>query len=159
MFEAAVTVMPAMSRRKPPCEDLCGGSFTFTSQKWTCRVFVPVNNLYNIYEADTGVKHHVKHTSPVTAQVRVLATSAVDPPRMRPHLRSCCRSLLVRSKSRAAINHLSGHVRPVRSVPHSLRGEAGRPITNPRHESLCCKPGRPRFDAPAEELRVIDPVT
>ncbi len=38
------------------------------------------------------------------------------------------------------------------------KGEAGRPITNPRHSRLCRGPGRPRFDAPAEELCVIDTV-
>jgi hypothetical protein len=41
----------------------------------------------------------------------------------------------------------------------SQAGEAGRSITNPKHESLCCSAGRPSFDTPAEELRVIDPVT
>lgn len=40
-----------------------------------------------------------------------------------------------------------------------LRREAGRPITDPRHERLCCKTGRPRFDTPAEELFIINAVT
>lgn len=44
----------------------------------------------------------------------------------------------------------------MRLASHSPRGEAGRPITNPKHFGLCCEPGRLGFDTPAEELRVID---
>jgi hypothetical protein len=43
-------------------------------------------NICNIYEAGTGVKYEVKHTSPVTAQVRIFARESVDLQRMTPHL-------------------------------------------------------------------------
>ena len=119
------------------------------------------DNSCNIYEAGTGVKHNFKHTLPASAQVRFLATKSVGLPRMRPHLRSCCRMFLSRSKSRAAINHLSEHL-CAHEVRFALPLNDGRPVAQSEPQasvSLCCKPGRPRFDTSREELRVIYPVT
>jgi hypothetical protein len=44
------------------------------------------SNSCNIYEAGMVVKHSLKHTSPVTAQVRIIAPKYFVPLHMRSHL-------------------------------------------------------------------------
>jgi hypothetical protein len=88
----------------------------------------------NIYEAGTGVKQYSRRTSPVAARASVFATRSVDPLRIRPHLGSCCRS--PSSDQRAgprSIIYPGIIAHEVRSAL-SPKEEAGRPITNPRHQ-------------------------
>lgn len=57
----------------------------FSVAAWTLhasRSHSPQTNLCNIYEAGSRVKHAFKHTSPVTARVRIISTKYLDPPRM-----------------------------------------------------------------------------